>query len=218
MGRTFIKAVLNSARAIHPNDNGPAAQNARRINGLLISMASVPGQGRLEKDQNSQDKCVIKSAVTPDHKDYAVFDGRGQPAGPGSQCPNAYAQAADARRFRVVRAGRSKGASVMMLRPRQSLLVDRTLSALDAYGNTLAVAPTGSAKPSCCRRWPAGVSRARCQSVHPGAPNRVDRPKPRQIRTRESGHEHVRVRCQRKVLVWPGDVCHGADLVTAVSP
>ena len=25
MGRTFIKAVLNSARAIHPNDNGPAA-------------------------------------------------------------------------------------------------------------------------------------------------------------------------------------------------
>ena len=34
MGRTFIKAVLNSARAIHPNDNGPAAQNARRINGF----------------------------------------------------------------------------------------------------------------------------------------------------------------------------------------
>lgn len=34
----------------------------------------------------------------------------------------------------------------MMLRPRQSLLVDRTLSALDAYGNTLAVAPTGSGK------------------------------------------------------------------------
>ena len=34
----------------------------------------------------------------------------------------------------------------MMLRPRQSLLVDRTVSALDAYGNTLAVAPTGSGK------------------------------------------------------------------------
>lgn len=34
----------------------------------------------------------------------------------------------------------------MMLRPRQSLLVERTLAALDEYGNTLAVAPTGSGK------------------------------------------------------------------------
>ncbi len=35
----------------------------------------------------------------------------------------------------------------MMLRPRQSLLVERTLSALDAHGNTLAVAPTGCHAP-----------------------------------------------------------------------
>lgn len=34
----------------------------------------------------------------------------------------------------------------MMLRPRQSLLVERTLLALGEYGNTLAVAPTGSGK------------------------------------------------------------------------
>jgi len=34
----------------------------------------------------------------------------------------------------------------MMLRPRQSLLVDRTVVALDEHGNTLAVAPTGSGK------------------------------------------------------------------------
>ena len=34
----------------------------------------------------------------------------------------------------------------MMLRPRQSLLVERTLTALDEHGNTLAVAPTGSGK------------------------------------------------------------------------
>lgn len=34
----------------------------------------------------------------------------------------------------------------MMLRPRQSLLVERTLAALDQHGNTLAVAPTGSGK------------------------------------------------------------------------
>lgn len=31
----------------------------------------------------------------------------------------------------------------MMLRPRQALLVHRTLAALNQYGNTLAVAPTG---------------------------------------------------------------------------
>ena len=34
----------------------------------------------------------------------------------------------------------------MMLRPRQALLVHRTLAALNQYGNTLAVAPTGSGK------------------------------------------------------------------------
>jgi superfamily II DNA or RNA helicase len=34
----------------------------------------------------------------------------------------------------------------MMLRPRQTLLVERTLAALRQYGNTLAVAPTGSGK------------------------------------------------------------------------
>ena len=34
----------------------------------------------------------------------------------------------------------------MILRPRQTLLVQRTLAALEAHGNTLAVAPTGSGK------------------------------------------------------------------------
>ena len=34
----------------------------------------------------------------------------------------------------------------MILRPRQSLLVQRTLDALSRHGNTLAVAPTGSGK------------------------------------------------------------------------
>ena len=34
MGRTFVKAILNSARGVHPGDNSPAAQNARRISGF----------------------------------------------------------------------------------------------------------------------------------------------------------------------------------------
>ncbi len=37
----------------------------------------------------------------------------------------------------------------MMLRPRQTLLVDRTLAALETHGDTLAVAPTGSGKTLC---------------------------------------------------------------------
>lgn len=34
----------------------------------------------------------------------------------------------------------------MILRPRQSLFVERSLSALDNHGNTLGVAPTGTGK------------------------------------------------------------------------
>ena len=34
MGRTFVRAALNSARNIHPGDNSPQAQAARRISGF----------------------------------------------------------------------------------------------------------------------------------------------------------------------------------------
>lgn len=102
MGRTFIKAILNSARGIHPGDNSVAAQNARRINGFAdLDGIEFLGKVDWEKDQNGQDKSVIKSAVTPDNKDYAAL--MGNPSLPGSatsalpaapsSTPNAYAQA-----------------------------------------------------------------------------------------------------------------------------
>jgi len=102
MGRTFIKAILNSARGIHPGDNSAAAQNARRINGF-VDLDGIEFLGKVdwEKDQNGQDKSVIKSAVTPDHKDYAALMGTPSlagsatsalPAAPSSTA-NAYAQA-----------------------------------------------------------------------------------------------------------------------------
>ena len=73
MGRTFIKAILNSARGINPNDSSPAAQNARRISGFAdLEGIEFVGKVDWDKDQNGQDKCVIKSAVTPEHKDYAA--------------------------------------------------------------------------------------------------------------------------------------------------
>jgi len=102
MGRTFIKAILNSARGIHPGDNSAAAQNARRINGF-VDLDGIEFLGKVdwEKDQNGQDKSVIKSAVTPDNKDYAALMGTPSmagsvtsalPAAPTSTT-NAYAQA-----------------------------------------------------------------------------------------------------------------------------
>jgi hypothetical protein len=94
MGRTFIKAILNSARGIHPNDNGPAAQNARRIGGFA-DLDGIEFLGRVdwEKDQYGADKAVIKAAVTPDHKDYAAVMGAAQPSATGPNTAKAYAQA-----------------------------------------------------------------------------------------------------------------------------
>lgn len=98
MGRTFIKAILNSARGINPNDSSPAAQNARRISGFAdLEGIEFVGKVDWDKDQNGQDKCVIKSAITPEHKDYAAHM-NGAPAvaasAPASSGgANAYAQA-----------------------------------------------------------------------------------------------------------------------------
>ena len=93
MGRTFIKAILNSARGISPTDNSPAAQNARRISGFSdLEGIEFVGKVDWEKDQNGQDKCVIKSAVTPEHKEYAVHIGAG-PTATIAPAANAYAQA-----------------------------------------------------------------------------------------------------------------------------
>ena len=95
MGRTFIKAILNSARNVHPGDNSPAAQNARRISGFAdLDGIEFLGKVDWEKDQNDEDKSVIKSAVTPDHKDYAAIMGAPRAATtPVAPAPNAYAQA-----------------------------------------------------------------------------------------------------------------------------
>ena len=76
MGRTFIRAALNSARNVHPQDNGPQAAAARRIQGLheldgLEFLARVD----IEKDGKGQDRNVIKVAVEPDHPDYAKYMG-----------------------------------------------------------------------------------------------------------------------------------------------
>ena len=69
MGRSFIRAALNSARNVHPQDNSPQAAAARRIQGFheldgLEFLARVD----IEKDGKGQDRNVVKiaaSLITP---------------------------------------------------------------------------------------------------------------------------------------------------------
>jgi hypothetical protein len=76
IGRAFIKGILNSSRGVSNKDNSPAAQNARRINGLgCLDGVEFVARIDIEKDQNGDDKNVIKLAITPDNKEYASLMG-----------------------------------------------------------------------------------------------------------------------------------------------
>lgn len=87
MGRAFIKGILNSARGLHPQDNSPQAQQARRINGFAdLDGIEFVGKVEMEKDQYGEDKNVIKMAITPDRKEYAAVMGSATPQ-PAQQAP-----------------------------------------------------------------------------------------------------------------------------------
>lgn len=88
MGRAFIKGILNSARGLHPQDNTPQAQQARRIQGFAdLDSIEFVAKVEMEKDQNGDDKNVVKTAITPESKDYAAVMGRvtSQPTAPASK-------------------------------------------------------------------------------------------------------------------------------------
>ena len=87
MGRSFVRAALNSARNVHPRDNSPQAAAARRIQGLrdldgLEFLARVD----IEKDSRGDDRNVIKLAVEPDHPEYVKWMGRSAQA-PSASAP-----------------------------------------------------------------------------------------------------------------------------------
>jgi hypothetical protein len=76
MGRTFIRAALNSAHNVHPQDNSPQAANARRIRGFeeldgLEFMARID----VEKDGRGEARNVVKAAVEPGEAQYGVGGG-----------------------------------------------------------------------------------------------------------------------------------------------
>ena len=76
MGRSFLRAILNSARGIHPADQTPQAQTARRIRGFAdLDGLEFVVRIDVEKDQNGEDKNVVKAAIQPDSKEYAALMG-----------------------------------------------------------------------------------------------------------------------------------------------
>ena len=98
MGRSLIRGMLNSARGISDKDQSPQAQAARRINGLG-DLDGIEFLARIDvgTDATGDDKNEIRSAVTPDHRDYAQNMGlapsfEGQPAAAAVQQPAAAPQ------------------------------------------------------------------------------------------------------------------------------
>lgn len=92
MGRSFLRALLNSSRAIHPADQSPQAQTARRIRGFAdLDGIECVVRIDVEKDQNGDDKNVVKAAIQPDHKEYGQLMGAvprvPSPAAPASAAP-----------------------------------------------------------------------------------------------------------------------------------
>ncbi|WP_428546847.1 hypothetical protein [Profundibacter sp.] len=83
MGRSFVRGILNSARGISDKDMSPEAQAARRIGGFA-DLDGIEFVARIDvgTDANGDDKNEIRSAVTPDHKDYAAIMGAVAPAQP----------------------------------------------------------------------------------------------------------------------------------------
>lgn len=97
MGRSFIKAILNSARGVSENDNSSAAQNARRINGFAdLDGIEFLAKITTKKDQNEELRNEIRFAITPDNKDYKGLMGIIAPA-VKTQNPPAAASAANNR-------------------------------------------------------------------------------------------------------------------------
>jgi hypothetical protein len=72
MGRSFIKAVLNSSRNIHPDDGSPDAQRSRQIRSFGdLDGAEFAARIGIEKDGQGEYRNIIRLVIEPDHKEYA---------------------------------------------------------------------------------------------------------------------------------------------------
>jgi len=97
MGRTFVRAALNSARNVLPQDNSPQAAAARRIQGFVdLDGLEFVVRVDIEKDDRGDDRNVVKVAVEPDHPDYARVMGVPSKLAPSAQAPTTSALQAPA--------------------------------------------------------------------------------------------------------------------------
>jgi hypothetical protein len=77
MGRSFIRAILNSARGFSEKDESAAAVEARQLNSFAeLNGIEFVARIDVEKDKETDElRNVIKVALTKDHKDYAGHSG-----------------------------------------------------------------------------------------------------------------------------------------------
>lgn len=93
MGRSFIRALLNSARNVHPQDHSPQAAAQRRIEGFRdLDGIEFLARIDIEKDGRGSDRNTIRMAIEPDHLEYARWRGAapsipGNPAGAPAHSP-----------------------------------------------------------------------------------------------------------------------------------
>ncbi len=88
MGRVTIRAILNSARGVHPDDNTPQAGAARCINDFGdLDGLEFAVQVAVEKDDRGEQRNVIRQIVEPGHPQYQALmacAGQGQPIQPAT--------------------------------------------------------------------------------------------------------------------------------------
>lgn len=76
MGRSVMRAILNSARGFTDKDETEKAKAARQIKSFAeLEGLEFAAKIDIEKDANENDRNVIKSILTPQHKDYAKIMG-----------------------------------------------------------------------------------------------------------------------------------------------
>lgn len=81
MGRSFIKGVLNSAFGLHPDDQSAAAQAGRCIESFAdLDGIVFAGKVDWEKDNDDEDKAVVKVPIMPDHPQYKEVMGAVPPS------------------------------------------------------------------------------------------------------------------------------------------
>ena len=90
MGRSFIRALLNSARRVDPQDQSPAAMAARQIHSIEdLDGLEFVARIEMEKDVHGMPKNVIKSAIEPGHPQYVALMAAAKPANKAAYRPPA---------------------------------------------------------------------------------------------------------------------------------